>query len=187
MLPATPSFKQPEIIVIVALTEAQRVIGCAGKLPWRIPADLQRFKQLTLGHAVVMGRRTWETDLQQRPLPGRCNIVVSTTLSRTLGSSGPEAGIQADHTTLRFAPSLTAALELAQSQQKVFMAGGATIYAQSLNLADRLELTIVEADYPGDVFFPDYQPLVGTQFKLVQTASHPGYRFESYQRYSAAR
>ena len=72
--------KSPEIIIIAALAEANNVIGKNGKLPWRIPEDSERFQQLTRGHAVIMGRKTWECDLQRQPLANRYNIIVSSSL-----------------------------------------------------------------------------------------------------------
>jgi dihydrofolate reductase len=160
----------PEMIVIAALAEPNRVIGKDGRLPWSIPQDLARFKQLTLNHTVIMGRRTWELDLQRQPLKHRSNVIVSNSLSNSEG--------------IQVARSLTQALQMAQSAQQIFIIGGATIYRQSLRLADRWMLTLVESDYAGDVFFPEYAPLIGTEFELESMEPRSGFRFETYRRIS---
>lgn len=157
------------MIVIAALAEPNRVIGKAGKLPWSIPEDLKRFQQLTLNHTVIMGRKTWEFDLGKRPLKQRSNIVVSKTLSNNI------EGIQV-------ARSLAQALQVAQSAEQVFIAGGAEIYAQSLQVADRWMLTLIESPYEGDAYFPAYQHLIGTEFELESVDPKDGYRFEQYRR-----
>ena len=140
----------PEIIAIAALTEGDRIVGNNGKVPWRIPADMERFKQLTKGHTVIMGRNTWEQDLERCPLPGRHNIVVSTSLADDLAARHcPSNGYQ-----LTVAQSLTEALEQAGDRTKVFIIGGSILYQSALQLTDTLELTIVESSYIGDTVFP---------------------------------
>ena len=128
------------ISIIVAAAEND-VIGRGNELPWRLPADLQRFKRLTMGHHLVVGRRTW--DSIGRSLPGREMIVVS--------RSRPElpAGVRA-------AGSLEEALATAKAagDDEVFIAGGAAIYALALPLADRLHLTRVRSEIEGDVRLP---------------------------------
>ncbi len=157
-----------ELIVIAALAECNRVIGQAGKLPWSIPEDLKRFRHLTLDHTVIMGRKTWEFDLERRSLPHRSNIVVSRFLA-------PQPEIQV-------ARSLQEALKLSTNQEKVFLIGGANLYEQGIAIADKWLLTIIEGQYEGDTFFPAYDHLVGTKFALVAVEPREGYRFESYQR-----
>lgn len=131
----------PEIIVLVAVAR-NRVIGRDNQLPWHLPEDLQHFKALTVGHTVLMGRKTWESlPPRFRPLPGRRNLVVSR-----------QAGYAADGAEV--AHSLPEALRLAATADKVFVIGGADIYAQALALADTLEITEVDLDPPGDAFFP---------------------------------
>jgi dihydrofolate reductase len=167
-----------QLIAIAALAESNRVIGKDGQLPWHIPADFQHFQSLTLGHPVIYGRKTWESDLKHCPLSGRWNIVIS---------SNPEiaqvaASCQAQDFTLTGVTSLEAALNLVQAEEKAFIVGGGSIYAQALPWVDSLELTLVEGDYDGDTFFPEYQSLIGTQFEQVNIESHPGFRFETYRR-----
>lgn len=169
---------KPEIIIIAALAESNRAIAQNGKLPWNIPEDLQRFQSLTLNHILIVGRTTWENDLKTQPLRNRKIIVIS---------SEPEAvkmesqSVNYPEEVLVFT-SIKEALETTQHTEKIFIAGGASIYAQSLELADTLELTLVEGDFEGDTFFPEYQYLIGSQFELVAKEVHPGFRFETYKR-----
>jgi dihydrofolate reductase len=134
----------PRISIVAALAH-NRVIGSGGKIPWRLPEDLKRFKRLTVGHAVIMGRKTLDSIIASmgKPLPGRDNIVVT----RSRDWSHP--GCQAVH-------SLDAALAAAQGSQEAFVIGGAEIYALALPLARRLHLTEIERDFDGDAFFPDF-------------------------------
>lgn len=169
---------KPEIIIIAALAESNRVIAKNGELPWNIPEDSQRFESLTLNHTMIVGRTTWDSDLKNSPLKNHHIIVIS---------SNPEEveselkSINDPEKVLVF-KSLKEALEKAKDLEKIFIAGGASIYAQALELADILELTLVEGDFEGDTFFPEYQHLIGSQFELVAKEEHPGFRFETYKR-----
>ncbi len=127
--------------IIVAMSE-NRAIGLAGDLPWHLSPDLKRFKKLTTGHHLILGRRTFES--LRVPLPGRQIIV----LTRRPGYQ-PEGG--------QVAASLEGALELAAAagEEEVFIGGGAEVYAQALLLADRIYLTVVHAQINGDTFFPE--------------------------------
>ena len=170
----------PEVIIIAALAEANKVIGANGKVPWHIPKDSKRFRRLTLGHAVIMGRKTWQYDLQKRPLQERHNIIVSL-------SPPPEGGLENPIPypfELSFVNSLQDGLKRANHQRKVFIIGGTRLYAEALILADTLELTLVEGEFGGDTFFPTYEHLVGIPFELVNVEPHPGFRFETYRRKS---
>jgi len=152
-------------IVIVAAVGRNGVIGADGRLPWRIPEDLARFKRLTMGHAVVMGRATFESI--GRPLPGRTNVV----LTRRPGWS---------HAGVEVAGSLDDALAIAASSgHDVFVAGGAEVYRQTLSKADRLELTEVDAEPEGDTWFP---PVDWSQWEEVSRHRHPGFSFVTYDR-----
>jgi len=128
----------PRITLIVARAR-NGVIGRDGKLPWRLPEDLAFFKRTTMGHPIVMGRRTWESI--GRPLPGRRNIVVSR-----------QAGLVADGAET--AAGLDAALRLCDGSADVFVIGGAQLYADALPHADRLIVTEIDADFEGDTFWP---------------------------------
>ncbi len=129
------------MIAVVVAQGRNRVIGRDGALPWYLPADLRRFKALTLGHAVVMGRRTYESLPEPvRPLPGRQNVVLSAELGY---APGPGAEV---------ARSLPEALDCCGGE--CFVVGGGAVYAQALPLAHRLYVTDVDACPLGDAFFP---------------------------------
>jgi dihydrofolate reductase len=145
----------PRISIIAALAR-NRVIGIENRLPWRLPEDLARFKALTLGHPVVMGRKTFES--LGRPLPGRTNIVIT----RNPGYR-PAGCLVAD--------SLSAALALCREADEAFFIGGAELYAQALPLADRLYLTEVQLDAAGDAWFPEFDR---GAFREVSRESHRG-------------
>ncbi len=128
--------------LIVAMGR-NRVIGRDGKLPWRLSADLKRFKALTMGHHIIMGRKTWESI--GRPLPGRTSVVVTRS----------PAYVAAGATVV---DSLPGALTLAREDAEVFVIGGGQMYREALPLADRIYLTELQAEYPGDAFFPALAP-----------------------------
>jgi dihydrofolate reductase len=131
---------KPTISLIAAIADSG-VIGVDNALPWHLPADLTRFRKLTRGHYVVMGRKTCESLSQ--PLPERVNVVVSAnTRYNALG-----------FIVMR---SLAAALEAGRGEQELFVIGGASLYAQALPRADRFYLTLVHADIAGDTRFPDF-------------------------------
>lgn len=142
-------------LVLIAAVAENGVIGRGNTLPWHLPADLRRFKALTLGHTIIMGRRTWESI--GRPLPGRRSIVVSS-----------QAGFAPSGVTV--VPSFPAALDLVREEPLAFVIGGARIFAAALPYADRLELTRVHAAIPGDVYFP---PVDFSEWSLVQEEKHP--------------
>ena len=136
----------PRVSLVAALA-TNRVIGRGNALPWHIPEDLKRFKALTLGHPVIMGRKTFESILAilGKPLPGRLNIVLTrSSLPSTLDNL----------TEVRRVSSLEQAIQAAGETDEVFVIGGAEIYALALPLADRLYLTEILADVNGDTFFP---------------------------------
>ena len=144
------------ISLIVAMDQANG-IGKGGRVPWHLHDDLQRFKRLTLGHHVIMGRKTFES--LGRPLPGRTNIVIT----RKTGYAIP-AGL--------IAGSLNKALELAEEagETEAFVIGGGEIYTQALPLAQRIYMTRVEA-LPGcDTFFPSYD---AAEWESVESSFQP--------------
>ena len=161
-----------ELIIIAAVAEKNRLIGKGNDLPWHIPEDLKRFKALTSGHPMLMGRRTFESIIHQfgRPLPNRRHVVVT--------SHGPRP----DYPEIETYPSIDAALKALEDVDTVYVAGGATIYRQMLDRVDRMELTLVEGDYEGDAFFPPYEHLVGSHFEVVAEEPHEGFRFVTYRR-----
>jgi len=131
------SAESPEIVLVAALGR-NRVIGVDGGMPWHLPADLKHFKAVTLGHPIIMGRRTFESI--GRPLPGRRNIVLSTSMDAST------AGVDVFE-------SLDCALA-AIDEKTVMVIGGGMLYAEALSRADRLELTFVDAEPEGDTRFP---------------------------------
>jgi dihydrofolate reductase len=145
---------------------ANRVIGTGGALPWRLPGDLKHFKALTLGHPIVMGRKTWES--LGRALPGRENIVVT----RTLGYEAPGAHV---------ASSLEAALAMCVGEPTVFVIGGGELYAAALPLADAMVLTEIHRDYDGDAHFPPYDRTAWRETERKPQAGTDGLRFDFVQ------
>jgi dihydrofolate reductase len=128
---------------IIAALGRNRAIGYQNQLPWRLPADLQRFKQLTLGHHILMGRKTFESI--GRPLPGRTSIIIT---------RQPEYKVEGCLVVHSLEEAI--ALAKARGEQEAFVIGGADIYAQALSIADRMYLTLVEAAPEADAFFPAF-------------------------------
>lgn len=154
-------------LVLVAAVARNGVIGRDGDLAWRDAADLKRLRELTWGHPVLMGRKTWDSlPAKFRPLPGRRNLVLTR-----------DARWQADGAE-RVA-SLDDALRLAGDTPTLFVIGGAEVYAQTLPRADMLELTEVDAEVPGDVRFPSWER---REFDLVGVQPMTGFRFATYRR-----
>jgi dihydrofolate reductase len=151
-------------LAIIAALGHRRAIGKDGKLPWHIPEDLKRFKRLTTGHALLMGRRTWES--LGRPLPGRRNVVLS---------SSPVPGIESY-------ASIEESLRALASAERVFVIGGGNVYAQLIDRADELYLTLVDRNMEADAFFPPYEHLLGTVFREAARERHPEFEFVDYVR-----
>jgi dihydrofolate reductase len=143
------------ISIIVAIAE-NMAIGKDNDLLWHIPADLKRFKQITSGHPVIMGKRTWES-LPRRPLPNRRNIVITDLAGEQI--SGCE-----------MAYSIGEAIALCKPDEENFIIGGASVYRQFLPYADRLYLTRVYKSFDGDVFFPEID---FSQWKLISKHEVP--------------
>lgn len=163
---------KPEIVIVAAIAEKDRLIGDGKDLPWHLPEDLRHFKRLTLGHPLVMGRRTFESLLHQfgGPLPGRENVVLT------------RSPVHVDHPGIHVYSSLDDAFEAFADAEQISIGGGATIYEQTLPIADRLELTLVEGEFEGDTFFPPYEHLLGAEFELECREPRDGFRFETWQR-----
>ncbi len=155
-------------LAIIAALARNRVIGNQGTLPWHIPEDLKRFKRLTTGHAIVMGRKTFIS--LGRPLPDRRNVVLT---------SHPIPDVECY-------PSTEAALNALTSQERVFVIGGGQIYAQFLDRADEIFLTLLDRDVEGDTYFPPYEDLVARSFRLRGREDHDGYSFLEYVRREAS-
>lgn len=155
---------RPRVVLVAAMARGN-VIGADGGMPWHLPEDLRRFKSLTLGRPMVMGRRTF--DSIGRPLPGRTSIVV------TRDPDWTHPGV---HTVAGVDDGLDLAGELSA---EVMVIGGGQIYSQALPVADRLEITHIDREVDGDTFFPTIDPEVW----IVDTQEpHDGFCFTGYRR-----
>lgn len=128
-----------EITLIVAMAR-NRVIGHKNKIPWHIPEEMRFFKETTMGHAVIMGRKTFESI--GKALPGRLNVVL--TRNRNLHFPGCETAINFDE-----------GIRCCQGKEKIFVIGGRAIYQEAMTAADTILLSVLDEDYEGDTFFPD--------------------------------
>ena len=166
----------PRLELVVALA-ANGVIGRGGTLPWHLPDDLKHFKTLTMGHPILMGRRTFESI--GKALPGRRSIVVSTTLAEP-----PTNGVE-------IARSLDDAIRLASaSPEPAFVVGGAALYAAALPHCTRMHLTELDAAVEGDTFFPAFDR---SRWRVTSETRHDaderhatGFWFRTYERVSSA-
>ena len=150
-------------VYLVAAVAANGIIGARGKLPWHIPEELKHFKKLTLGHPVIMGRRTWES--LKGPLPQRENIVVT----RTPGYEASGAAV---------ANSLDAALALCAGEPVAFVIGGTQLFQDSLPIADGMVLTEIHRDYEGDTWFPKWERAHWKESQREAHTAENGVRFD---------
>lgn len=150
---------KPEIIIIVAFSKNGRIIGNNGRIPWTLPEDLQHFKELTTGNAIIMGRKTFESI--GRALPERMNIVVT----RNKDFCVEDAYI---------AKSLEKAIEIAKNAgyKKIFICGGQQIYQQMMDYADYIYATEVCGEYEGDAFFPKINENEFVEVKREKCENH---------------
>ncbi|MBI1953400.1 MAG: dihydrofolate reductase [Candidatus Omnitrophica bacterium] len=159
------------ILSLICAASANGAIGIDNHLPWRLPADLKRFKALTLNHPVVMGRKTFESI--GKPLPGRTNLVV--TNQPSLKASG-----------CLIAHSLEEALERCRDEEEVFVIGGETLYREALPLAGRIYLTRLHQDFEGDRFLFPVDPAIWAQTSREDHQADPenpyAYSFITYER-----
>ena len=154
-------------VTLVAAVARNGVIGVDGGLPWRLPDDLRRFKELTLGHVLVMGRKTYESI--GHPLPGRATIVVTRNPSWDPGAE-----------EVRVVGSVSEAIGAAASlEREVFVVGGGEVYAEALSLADRLELTWVDTEPDGDTRFPEVD---WDEWRELRREQAEGVAYSSYER-----
>ena len=156
------SQKPKQRITIIAAAASNNALGKDNKLIWHLSKDLQHFKTLTNGHAVIMGRKTFES--MPRALPNRTNIVITR---------------QSDYQSVNITvtSSLSEALTIAKNDPRPFIIGGGEIYKQSMSVADEIELTRVHADFDGDTFFPEINP---HQWKEVFREDHPADERHAY-------
>lgn len=128
-------------VILIAAMARNRVIGQDKEIPWHIPGEQTRFKQITMGHTVVMGRKTFESI--GRPLPGRKNVIIS-----RRENYNPQGCL--------VATSFKSALATCKNDEKIFIAGGGQIYGQALPFADEIILTVIDRDVPGNIYFPEF-------------------------------
>lgn len=160
-------------LALIAAVADGRVIGCGNSLPWHLPADLKRFKQLTMGHHLLMGRRTFEAI--GKPLPGRTTVVIS-------------RGTPSLPDSVHLAASLEEALEIARQggDDQPFVAGGAQIYELALPKAQQLYLTRLYANFEGDTYFPEWNDfdwdLIERQDRVADAKNRYPHTFFRYDR-----
>ena len=128
------------IISLIAAMSENRVIGFENRIPWSIPSDLKRFSEITMGHPVIFGRKTFVSI--GRPLPGRKNIILTA-----------QRGYHVEGASV--AHSLAEAFSLCTNEEEVFICGGGPLYQEAIARADRIYLTVVHGVYAGDTFFPE--------------------------------
>ena len=159
------------LYVVVAIA-SNGVIGKDGKLPWHLPEDLAHFRKITIGHPIIMGRRTWESF--RKPLPDREHIVVS----RRAGYEAPGASV---------ASSLQAAIALCAGEPVAFVIGGTELFREALPIADGVVVTDIDKAYDGDTWFPEWDR---SAWKVTQRESHTSkdgvpFSFALYEKASA--
>jgi dihydrofolate reductase len=168
---------RPIALVLVAAVAENGVIGRDNGLPWRLKSDMRRFRARTWGKPVVMGRKTFQS--LARPLPGRTNIVVS----RDRGFTAPGVVVAAD---LRAALEAARGDALRRGADEIVVIGGAEIYAQTLPIADRLDLTLVKARPEGNICFPSIDPQAWREAERSEHKAGPedaaDFAFVSYER-----
>lgn len=149
------------MISMIVAHDQNRVIGYNNKMPWHLPGDLQYFKEQTMGKPILMGRKTFESI--GRPLPGRRNIVISR--NAEYAAEGVE-----------MVPSLEAAIALVRDEPEIMIIGGEQIFTQAMPLAEKLYITLIDAAFKGNTYFPAYNDFVETSRQQpIETAD--GYSF----------
>jgi len=161
---------KPRVSLIVAMAR-NGVIGVNNSLPWHLPADLKHFKSLTMGHHIVMGRKTYESI--GKPLPGRTSVVVT---------RNPEYSLP----NVIVVNSLEAALTACDKDSEIFVIGGAELYRQAINLADRIYLTEIDADISGDAHFTEFSRDAWQEVERITNnpddKNHYTYHFVTFDR-----
>jgi len=153
------------INAIAAIGQKNRVLGNKEQIPWYIPEDFAHFKEKTIGHPIIMGRKTFDTF--KKPLPGRTHIVIT----RDIDYKVPEGVL--------IASNIESALEIAKQQpgaEEIFVIGGGQIYEQSLPFVERLYLTLIEGEFEGDTFFPIYEEF--KTIKYEEVLQNENYKFK---------
>lgn len=159
-----------KISIIVAIAGSKRVIGRKGGMPWNLPEELKRFKEITTGHPIIMGRKTFESI--GRVLPNRTNIIITHDSNYSV-DGGKVVG------------SLDEALRIAgltQGNNEVFVIGGGQIYQEAINMADKIYLTYIDSEIDGDTFFPDYSEFKKVVFEENHEEHDLKYKFLDLER-----
>jgi len=151
---ASPIPDHPSRLSLIVAMARNRAIGVNGRIPWHLPDELKLFKKVTMGHHIIMGRKTWESIGRQ--LPGRSMVVVS----RRSGYGVPGALV---------ADSLERAIAACAGDTEIFVIGGSELFRAALPLADRLYLTTVEAEVAGDTFMPEFH---AAQWREIESGTH---------------
>ncbi len=156
-------------IILIAAMASNRVIGYNNGIPWHIPGEQTRFKEITMGYSLIMGRKTWQSI--GHPLPGRRNIVI--TGNREFQAPGCEV-----------VHSLEAGIDAARkgNEKKVFIIGGQQVYRLGLERADTLILTVISREYQGDTFFPAFSCPPFELTSTIKVKNPVPYRVQTYQR-----
>ncbi len=173
------------MLTIIAAVAANNVIGNSGTIPWDIPEELALFKQITMGHIIIMGRKTFESI--GRELPGRKMFVLShsphasTTLSVNPNPCLPDrqALPVRGEGNVTFYTSIQDALDMAKHEQKAFVIGGASVYDQMMSLIDDMHISHIKTSYPGDVSFPAIDPTI---WNIAEEHDYPLFTHIRYTR-----
>ena len=155
-------------IILIAAMAKNRVIGRDNSIPWHIPGEQQRFKGITMGHTLIMGRKTFESI--GRPLPGRKTVII--TRNREYRAAG-----------CLVAQNLSAAIALCPTEETVFIAGGGEIYREALPLAESIYLTVLDREVAGDTLFPEFDPQQFGAISKERTEGPEPYTFTVYSRH----
>jgi len=155
-------------IILIAAMAQNRVIGRGNTIPWHIPGEQQRFKAMTMGHTLIMGRKTFESI--GRPLPGRQTIIISR--NREYRAAGCSV-----------AQSLSAAIALCPAETTIFIAGGGEIYREALPLAEAIYLTVLDREVAGDILFPEFDPRQFREISKERVEGTEQYTFTVYSRH----
>ena len=165
------------MLSLIVAASQNGVIGANNKLPWHLPADLQRFKQLTMGHPILMGRKTYESI--GKPLPGRTNIMITRQkgfqcCGTTVAHSLEEALLMCDRgATAQRSKEMVALPLSADHEKEAFVIGGAEIFKQALPLADRIYLTRINQDFKGDTYLFEIDPKIWKEISREEFPADP--------------
>lgn len=156
-------------LILIAAMAKNRAIGLNNNIPWHIPEEIQFFKKTTMGHALIMGRKTFESIAM--PLPGRLNVV----LSRSSNYNLPGC---------RVASSLTAGIECCKGYQKIFVIGGRSLYEEAMDMVDTILLSVLDRNYEGDTFFPQIPTERFQQVSVKEMGEEQPFTLYRFQRRS---